>query len=68
MVGPQRQTVLVLKAVECRGLQYLWSILATGCVSSKPAWRPNEPLPIGWLQIVNDPVAAWAISPDPPIP
>ena len=64
----ETKTILFWKAAECRGIKYLWTMLAAVYVSSIYAAFRIKPPFIGWIRFSDEHARLHAMEPEPPIP
>lgn len=66
--GEATQIVLWWKAAECRGIQYLVTMLAAVYLSPQSDLFTVDPPPIGWIVLQSESASSHVTWPDPPIP
>lgn len=60
--------VLMWKAAECRGIQNLWTLLATIYVAPSDAICRIDPPLLGWIPSFDEHAVSHLSHPDPPVP
>ncbi len=62
------RSVVLLRAAQCRGLDWCWSVLMTGWLSTVPVILPDQTPPIEWLSARDDRADCPTRDADPPVP
>jgi hypothetical protein len=64
----ESKVIVMWKAAECRGIEYLWTMLATVYVSPTFDVPRIDPPLLGWITIFHQRALSHQTEPDPPIP
>lgn len=65
---PDTKAILMWKSAECRGIRYLWTMLAAVCVAPIHKIVQIHPPLLEWIGFQDEHASSHLFAPDPPIP